>query len=253
MIQRGWRPILATTAILGTSGYLYQRYLQRRARGSGLPETFDLNLPTRGPDGKRVLMSRTFDLLPMTEVERRLKALQSDQREERPGGIVWRYTTAQLPSNSPLEDAYASAIVQKDTSPDAPNGDLLFFAVMDGHSGRHTSQLLSRTLIPAVALELKTLADDPSSYTQTSDSTGYFGKLKSIFSSSSPSKPLIPYDANPTYVSLAIQTAFANLDSQIINAPLRILAEHLKQSKDLPDLTQHPMAVASMLPALSGM
>ena len=72
-------------------------------------------------------------------------------------------------------------------------------------------------------------------------------------SSSSPSKPLIRYDANPTYVSLAIQTAFANLDSQIINAPLRILAEHLKQSKDLPDLTQHPMAVASMLPALSGM
>jgi pyruvate dehydrogenase phosphatase len=190
-------------------------------------------------------------LLSLAEVDARLKASESEQKVERPGGVTWRYTTAQLPSNNPLEDAYASAIVQKDEKPGSPDGDLLFFSVMDGHAGRHTSQLLSRTLIPAVALELRNLYEDPNTYVKTTDS-GYFNKLKGMVFS--PSAPKIPYDADPTYVSLAIQTAFSMLDSQIVNAPLRILAEHFKEnSKDLPDLTQHPMGVASMLPALSGM
>lgn len=201
-------------------------------------------------------MTRSFGLMSAAEVEARLRALESAQRVDRPGGLIWRYTTAQLPSNNPIEDAYASAIVQKDTRPGAPEGDLLFFSVMDGHSGRHTSQLLSRTLIPAVALELKNLMDEPSSYSSPSAAnSSYIGKLKSMFSLKPTSAPSIPYDADPIYVSLAIQTAFSMLDSQIVNAPLRLLAEHLRgsPSKDLPDLTQHPMALASMLPALSGM
>ena len=66
-----------------------------------------------------------------------------------------------------------------------------------------------------------------------------------------------PLDADPERVAHAIRTAFVNLDQELTSAPLRILAEHVDklgiQKGAIPDLSQHPMALASMLPAMSGM
>ena len=129
----------------------------------------------------------------------------------------------------------------------------MFFAVMDGHGGPHTSRLLSKILIPAVHLQLQQLAEEPSTFTPK-DSRGFLSSLWSYFHSPAP-KPPIPYDTNPKYVSLAIQTAFAMVDSELINAPLRVVAEHIKdlnRKEVYPDLSKHPMALATMLPALSG-
>jgi pyruvate dehydrogenase phosphatase len=178
--------------------------------------------------------------------------------------VTWRHATASLNSNDPIEDANAQLILRKDKrNKDHKShelgaaGDLLFFAIMDGHAGPHTSRLLAKALIPAVALELSTLdkgstelkgfeslEKNHESYLSTAWS--YFQALVPFsrrFSSHIPSE-------DPKYVQLAIQTAFANLDSEIVNAPSRIL--EMLQSKSDMKPWDHPMAAASMLPALSG-
>ena len=243
MLRRSWRPLAAVTAA-GTTGYLYYAYKPR-------PETFDLRIRVKGPDGKRAYATKTFQMLPLAEVEARLRQHATSNTIYRPGGIAWKYTTAQLASNDPIEDAHASAIVERDPAPESPDGDYLFFSVMDGHGGPYTSRLLSKTLIPAVALQLKQLNEEPSTFIPK---TSHLDNLNSLITSKSTKS--MPFDADPKYVSLAIQTAFAMADSEIVNAPLRIIAERLitnKSKKKKPlDFSQHPMAVASMLPALSG-
>jgi pyruvate dehydrogenase phosphatase len=71
---------------------------------------------------------------------------------------------------------------------------------------------------------------------------------------SSPSPPRT-FDQSPTYVSLAIQTAFANLDSELINAPVRLmdsLAAKFKDGTANQKPSEDPLALASIHPALSG-
>ncbi|KAJ7573057.1 hypothetical protein C8J56DRAFT_1034278 [Mycena floridula] len=127
-----------------------------------------------------------------------------------------------------FEDANAHQIIQRDQS----DGDYLFFAVMNGHGSRETSQLLSRILIKATALEIANLS--------TSFKPGVLASLMGTQSSS-------PGDADPTQMSLAIQKAFENLDSEILKASLRVLAENtdteLRKLSKIPD---------TMLPAISG-
>ncbi|THH30704.1 hypothetical protein EUX98_g3505 [Antrodiella citrinella] len=227
----------------GVSTYCYLRYYQT--------ESFDLSVRERGPDGKPTRVTRAFPLLSKDEVEKRLTEHASSVSTRRPSGIVWKQSTAFLASNSPIEDANASGFIEKESSP--TGGDLLFFAVMDGHGGYHTSRLLSKVLIPAVTLELSTLKNSPSVLVPKG---GFLQSWKLWLWPPTAVPPTGSFDADPKYVSLAIQTAFANLDSDIMNAPLRILSEALSQpgadKNTLPDLSQHPMGLATMFPAMSG-
>ncbi|KAF9226691.1 protein serine/threonine phosphatase 2C [Gyrodon lividus] len=225
MLRRLWKPIAATTVIVGTPSYLYYRYNK--------PQTFDLPIKVRGVDGAPVMTTRTFPLLSLSVIEERLNAKARSDSITRPGGIAWRHNTASVAANDPLEDAHADAIIARDLSDPVAPGDWLFFTVMDGHGGPHTSRVLSKTLINAVALQLSSLIHETSG---------------SIFP-----KPVVQ---TPQTISLAIQGAFTKLDAELINAPMKVLANNMdKESvkkKIVPDLSQHPLALTTMLPAVSG-
>jgi pyruvate dehydrogenase phosphatase len=248
MLRRVWKPVAGATVLVGTPTYLYYTYSNKFSS-----PTFELPVRVRTAEGKATMSTKSIPLLTKQEVNARLNANATSSVRPRPGGLVWKWTTAFVPSNDPIEDANASALVRRDQLSHGHMSaeDILFFAVMDGHGGHDTSRLLSKTLIPAVALELKSLIDEPLITTRKQ------GLTAGIQSWLWPAKPqLTTFDADPKYVSLAIQTAFSNVDSELINAPIRLLAANLtaeaKETKSLPDLSQHPMALATMLPAMSG-
>lgn len=226
MFTRLWKPIAATTVVIGTPTYLYYRYNKS--------QTFNLPVKIRGADGAPIMTSKTFPLLSLSAVDDRLNANAKSDTITRPGGITWKYNIASVPANEPLEDAHAEAIIAREPSDPNGPGDWLFFAVMDGHSGPHTSRLLSNTLINAVVLQLSLL----------------------IHGSSGPTSSKLGIQ-NPQTISSAIQSAFTKFDEELINAPLKVLANNLdKESlkkKIIPDLSDHPLALPMMFPAISGM
>jgi pyruvate dehydrogenase phosphatase len=251
MLNRAWKPLAGATVLIGTPTFLYYTYARKQTT-----QTFDLAVRVRGPDGKPAMTTRTFSLLSKADVDTRLRQSARTESKKLQDGQTWSWTTTAVSSNDPIEDAHANAVLSRDDTVKGPAGDLLFFTVMDGHGGNHTSRLLSKVLIPAVAVELQSLAEEPSAIAPKTNVLQ--GIIKSVFGRSpgTPPEP-VRFDKDPTYVSLAIQTAFANLDSELINAPLKLLAENIDEkaraAKVLPDLSQHPMAMATMLPAMSGM
>ncbi|KAG9317363.1 phosphatase 2C-like domain-containing protein [Chiua virens] len=222
MLRRLWKPIAATTVVIGTPTYLYYRYNN--------PQTFDLPVKIPGADGTPVMSTKTFPLLSLGAVDERLKANTKSDTVTHLGGVTWKYSTASVAANDPLEDAHAEAIIAREPSDPKGPGDWLFFAVMDGHSGPHTSRLLSNTLINAVVLQ-----------------------LSSLIHGSPKSKPGVQ---NPESISFAIQNAFTKFDEELINAPLKVLASNMDneslKKKIIPDLSQHPLALPTMYPAVSG-
>jgi len=127
MLRRAWKPIAGTVIGIGAPASLYYYYSRVK------PTTFDLKVRETGPDGKRFMATRTFEMLSTDQVEKRLKDNAIIQSTIRPGGLVWNRATASLASNNPIEDASASAIIERDKTETGPEGDLLFFAIMDGH------------------------------------------------------------------------------------------------------------------------
>jgi pyruvate dehydrogenase phosphatase len=250
MLSRAWRPLAGTTVLVGVPAALYAYYARPAAQ-----ESFDLAVRVRGPDGRPAMSTRSFSLLSKDAVDARIGEHARTDARTLADGRTWRWSTASLAANDPIEDASAHAILARADTVKGPAGDLLFFGVMDGHGGFHTSRLLSRTLIPAVVLELQALAADPAAMVPKA------GVLQSVMQSvfgRAPGAPPAPvrFDASPPYVALALQTAFANLDSELINAPLKLLAQNIspeaRASKVVPDLSAHPMAAAVMQPAMSG-
>ncbi|KAF5363748.1 hypothetical protein D9756_000190 [Leucocoprinus leucothites] len=251
MLRRAWKPVAATVAVGVPTYYLYRSYATH--------PTFELPIRTKGPDGKPEMTTRTISILPLKTIEERINQHATSKSHNSPGGISWNYSTAFLASNDPIEDANATQIVQRDESDPSAPGDWLFFAIMDGHSGTHTSQLLSKILIKAVALELFKLSN-PSDETKTA--AGILSSASRLIWGRS-NKPVLSTQTkrgtsikDPNVVSGAIAEAFARLDHELINAPLRILANNLdeesKKNKTIPDLSQHPLALTSMEPAVSG-
>jgi len=243
MLRRAWKPLAATTVLIGTPSYLYYK--------SSKKQTFDLAVRVRDADGKPAMTTRTFPLLSKDAVRDRLIENATSDSFSRPESTVWRHATSSVAANDPLEDAHAHAIIARDSSDPSAPGDWLFFTVMDGHGGPHTSRLLSKTLISAVVLELSSLIHP----TDGAPRSGFLESLKSIFSVSTPKLSKDPQ--NPENISLAIQNAFTKLDQELINAPLSVLAAHLDaesiKKNILPDLSKHPLALQTMLPAVSGM
>ncbi|KAF5387759.1 hypothetical protein D9615_000612 [Tricholomella constricta] len=244
MIRNAWKPI-AAAVVVGTPAYLY--YVSK----SEHHQTFDLAVKVKGADGRPEMATRSLPLLPLKVLETRIREHATLNTHSRPGGPLWKYATAALSSNDPIEDANAHQIVQRDESDPSAPGDYLFFAVMDGHGGRDTSQLLSRVLINAVALELSNLVTNPQS-----PPTGLLQSVKSLLWSSSAQSTQSALDSDPQRVAHAIESAFTKLDTEILNMPIQILANNFdaeaRKNKVIPDLSQHPMALTTMLPAISG-
>ncbi|KZW04361.1 protein serine/threonine phosphatase 2C [Exidia glandulosa HHB12029] len=247
-----YRRPLAALGILGPTAYLSYKYYNTPVPAS----TFQISIRQRTADGKVERVPMSLPLLPHHEVERRLK--QHEILARLPHG--WRYTTSQVNSNDPIEDAHASAVVSPGELGSSA-GEMLMFAVMDGHGGFWTSKLLSKTLLPGVALELQTLNEvSPENSKGSGIVPGLLAYVKSAFSphgSSSSTPPPVHkpkvFASDPTYVQIAMKTAFANLDSEIVNAPYRMLAPILSQLGNSPlDLEKYPMLLPSLLPALSG-
>jgi len=247
MLRRAWKPIAGTVIGIGAPASLYYYYSSLR------PATFDLQVKETGPDGKRFMATRTFGMLSAEQVEKRLKDGSIMQSTVRPGGLVWNRATASLASNNPIEDASASAIVERDRTETGPEGDLLFFAIMDGHAGTQTSQLLSKTLMPAVAMELSTLINPPT----TKQPASILSAIKSYIWPTPTFFPSNLSDANPIHFSQKIQEAFTRLDTDITGAAVRLLASEVAKSENkdkgfIPDLSKHPLGQAAIMPALSG-
>ncbi|KAI6130318.1 phosphatase 2C-like domain-containing protein [Pisolithus croceorrhizus] len=228
MLRRFWKPVAATALFVGTPTYLYYRYYSKQRAN-----TVEIPVRLRGEDGKPMISTRTFPMLSQSVVNERLHE-HAKQESLRRGGTKWCINTASVAANDPIEDAHAHAIVARDPDDPLAPGDWLFFAVMDGHAGPHTSRLLSKTLINAIVLELSNLINDKK---------GSRGFWRSTVQ-------------GPDTISLAIQKAFTKLDEELISAPLKLLGanfdkEDLK-SRQIPDLSQHPLALPLMLPAISG-
>lgn len=244
-----YRRPLVSLGILGPTSYFAYKYYN-----APLPvSTFQISVRQRMADGKVERVPLTLPLLPLDEIERRLTL--NETRASLPRG--WRYTTSHVNSNEPIEDAHATAVVSRGDFGDKA-GELLMFAVMDGHGGYWTSRLLSKTILPGVALELQTL-NEAEPQKAPFGASGLLSYLRSFLpfysASSSETTPTAPktFASDPTYVQMAMKTAFAKLDSEIVNAPYRVLAPLLSNPGKLPiDLEKYPMALPTLLPALSG-
>jgi len=245
--------------IAGTS-YFYYTHREKLAQAN---QTFAIATWDRDSAGKRVQKRITLPLMVPEEMERRLRLMTTRGSAFR-DGIQWNWHTAQLPANNPVEDAFSSMIVERDPPPSSVeqplepptrNGDLIFFSVFDGHGGPYTSLLLSKTLIPTVGLELSSIMNQtaPSTPPTWSIPTYLHSWLRLTPTSSLPNSKT--FDQDPKYVSLAIQTAFAKLDSEIINAPLRLMTEHLERKQKDPnvqDLHEDTLAKSAVQAALTG-
>lgn len=117
---------------------------------------------------------------------------------------------------------------------------------MDGHAGPHTSKLLSHTLIPTVAFEFTSLVS-----LSTSKNPSVLDRLKPFITSVPSHEVNYSYDADPTYVSAAIKSAFSIIDAQIIDAPIGHLSRLQSQKSEIAP-HEDPMSAPLMLPAMSG-
>lgn len=248
MFRRAWKPIFGATAVVLPTSYLYLRYT-----ASDRSNAFSIDVKEKGPDAKVRMIKRSFPLIPKPAIEQRINEFATSTSLAPSQGVVWKHSTAHLSSNDPIEDAHAEAVVTTQPTSSDPARSILFYSVMDGHAGFHTSRLLSRVLIPAVVLELSLFARDGGGVSAKMSSL--LDVLKSPFSPRSPSHVDAPQGGHIERVSQAIQRAFENVDFEIVNGPLRVLAANVDKldKENIPDLSQHPMGEASMLPALSGM
>lgn len=200
-----------------------------------------------------------INTLTNAEVDRRLTENQRSTRVDRPKGacLVARYDTNSVASNDPIEDKRAEVIVERDRAvvdsrptssaiaPVSPtptltpntvtgtaNGDLCFFAVMDGHAGFHTSTLLSQKLIAFVALELDKVFREAGEYGEIAKAKSAMpSKLwRAIVGGGSGANATVGsssgLDGDPDIVKRAIAKAFRGLDKEIVNTPVELLKEY---------------------------
>lgn len=246
MLKRAWKPVTASI-VVGAPAYYYYT-TSARTPGSSTNQTFNIQVRVKNALGKREMSTRSIPLLSTESVEEKIRANQkaATMEETKAGGKIWKYTTASIAANDPLEDANAHAFVtREDTDPSAP-GDLMFFAVMDGHGGHYTSQLLSKTLISAVMLELNQLVKPEDKTTG-----GIVNTITSLWKSPS---------WTPTRVSESIADAFVKFDAQLLLAPITAFVnavskedlENFSEMKEMPDLSSNEMARSLMQAAVTG-
>ncbi|CAO1638883.1 unnamed protein product [Sympodiomycopsis kandeliae] len=249
--QREWI-IIAVSGLVASGGayFFWQRKTQKAEEPTGsaepamrLPSTFMIT--TRSPlTGERV--KKPVSLISSREINRLLTANErSETVTEEPGkaNLVARYDTNSVASNDPIEDRRAEAIVEAShttasSTGQSPNtisntrGNLAFFAVMDGHSGYHTSSYLSQKLIAFVAVELDKVFHELGEYGKIAQTkaamptklwNSLFGGGGGAASSNNPGTPGLNDD--PEIIKRAITRAFVGLDKEIVNTPIELLKE----------------------------
>ena len=132
---------------------------------SGLGKTFTV---------KAGGQEHTFTRKPDAQIEQMLHEHADGERIQRAGNPVVRWDRNWVGSNEPCEDRSAVIVVPRlrgakemtawwkfwESSPDRiaarvdGDRDLTFFSIFDGHAGDATSELLSRTMHPTLALAL---------------------------------------------------------------------------------------------------
>ncbi|KAF9077003.1 phophatase 2C family protein [Rhodocollybia butyracea] len=239
MLRRAWKPVAASLFLVGPAYYFYT------SRDS---QTFAVPVRITNAEGKKENSMKTLPLLPMKIIDSRLHESGTSETNVRPYGVTWHHTTSSLASNDPIEDAHSHHIIPSDNQ----KGDLLFYTVFDGHGGRNTSQLLSRTLINAVALQLSKLAASTDS---TSSTKSFTDSLWQFWSKSSSNSSFGAWDV-PS-ISSAIESAFVEFDTVLIDAPVSILKQALQEMKlsakdSVPDLSNNASGVQTMQAAISG-
>lgn len=106
-----------------------------------------------GPGRNR--QSFTFERKTPEEQEHMLHANERSTVPARLGNPVARWDLNVVASNEPCEDRNAVDIIPRSAKGGAEGSrDLVIISVIDGHAGDDTSQLLSRTLNPTVAIGL---------------------------------------------------------------------------------------------------
>ncbi|KAI0321384.1 protein serine/threonine phosphatase 2C [Amylostereum chailletii] len=246
MLRRAWRPLTAATvALAAPSAYLYYGHRLPRFTAQETAQITDWEV---GPNNEPQEATRTIVLLPKDIVDQRLTENATIDSNHSSDGLVWKFSTAYIASNNPIEDTHAHAIVTRASTAFSTPGELMFFTIMDGHAGPYTSQLLSKILIPAVCLKLANLVHERPS------SKSYLDGFKSLIYRSKLTDPQSSVDPSPEAVSKAISKAFTDLDSEIISTPLQFLAESRASMKSgaISTLLHHPMAVAATQVAASG-
>lgn len=171
---------------------------------------------------------------------------------------VFRYDTASLASNAPIEDDSCCVILERDPAGEVL-GDLMFWGVFDGHSGWHTSRKLASSLVSYVARELDLVFRHSRPYSDLASASKDTPKPASssrwsLFSSKPPSPDL---DLHDPIIQAAMMNAFNKLDSDIVTAPIKLLEKYQrdgtlprpKQGDMTPEQTE---ALNTLLPALSG-
>ncbi|KAJ3991234.1 phophatase 2C family protein [Lentinula boryana] len=239
MLRRAWKPIAASIVIAGPVYYFY----------TSRNQTFELPVRVKASDGKKEIVKKTLPLLPMKSIDSRLRENGIAETHDRPYGVAWHHTTSSLASNDPIEDAHSHQIIQSDDG----KSDLLFFTVFDGHSGRNTSQLLSRTLINAVALQLSQLAANTTA--SLSSTKSFTDGLWALWSKSPSNSTLASWDV--PNISSAIENAFVEFDRVLLDAPISILKQAIQEGKlsaqnPVPDLSNNANGIQTMQAAISG-
>ncbi|SCU86599.1 LAME_0D06876g1_1 [Lachancea meyersii CBS 8951] len=112
--------------------------------------------------------SSTISLLSDQQVTQRLRQLDQSYYVQRGRGVV-RYDTAQLPSNSPIEDTHVEQVITVPGKQPGSDEDLYFFGIFDGHSGPYTSTKLAQVLVPYVAHQLGQVYGGLGSHSASSD------------------------------------------------------------------------------------
>lgn len=170
---------------------------------------------------------RVLEVMTPEQATARMRKREESYLNGRGKGVV-RYDVVQLPSNDPIEDDHAEAIIEvphgassaDTTSPTSAKSDSMFWGVYDGHSGWTTSAKLRQALISYVARELNTT---------------YSGAHKNT-STTNPSLP------SPETIDAAIKRGFVALDTSIVHDSVNIVFKSASK----------PKAASLLAPALSG-
>ncbi|KAK4052161.1 hypothetical protein OIV83_002456 [Microbotryomycetes sp. JL201] len=262
--------VAVSGALIYSSQQRQKQQQQNKMKDDGRSFTVPVVSQTGGQSTK------TLTRLSLHETNMRLKEHEVSYAVQRKGNPVFRYDTNSLPSNSPIEDDSCCVILERDPSAKT-KGDLVFWGVFDGHSGWHTSRLLSSSLVSYCAAELDQvfrgtqpyldlLQDLPADSVEpalaaaavSGNSSSSRSSLWSLFSSPPAAKPDL--DLYDPILQKAIKNAFERMDNDIKMTPIRMMEKLRKEGKltGKPTPDKGAMDVAqnegmqALLPALSG-
>ncbi|TXT13174.1 hypothetical protein VHUM_01575 [Vanrija humicola] len=176
-----------------------------------------------------------FQRKPEAELEAMLHEHEGTTAVGRKGNPVVKWDTNYVASNEPCEDRSAGDIVPRGQADHPGHRDLVLLSVIDGHAGDATSQLLSKTLHPTIALYLAGLQAG------IVPGRSWYNKITDVLTWAKTWSPL--------NVSRVLQTAYVHLDDNICQAPIKQLPS-LLAAEDEVEARQKFVALAQ--PAAAG-